>query len=269
MGDATGWWPYWLADLGLKHEAIMISPNYRFLPGATSTEIYDDIDDFWKWLHSPELGNLLQQNPTPVQADISRILTTGESAGGLLTLYTAFSWPDQIRATVAAYPSLSFHPDSEQFTEPLTKLPMGTHVEKESLDFAGPPGEFQSSLLSPEAFQYMLAVFEYQTLGKMYARGSEGTPAERLYPFARLEKDSVKIPQGGLAVFGSYEDSLIPVHQLEKFVERSREVTKGQPGNDKIVLSLQHGEHGFDMEFRLTEQWIQDLLKQAVETWLA
>ena len=268
MGDSTGWWQHWLSDLALKHEAIIVSPNYRLLPGATSAEIYDDVEDFWKWLHSPEFSRLLEQNPVPIRADLDRILTHGESAGGLLSLYIGLAHPNEIRAITAAYPMLDPHPKSVSFAQPRAGPPMGVNTDKKYLGFGAPAGTVISSAASEDHFKYMLAVFEHQTLGEIYARGSENVPAETLYPFARLEQSHVQIPEGGIAILGSYEDSLIPVQDLERFVKRAREVTKGQAGNDKIVLSLQHGEHGFDLELRLTEKWLQDVLKQAVDAWL-
>ncbi|KAJ5233005.1 hypothetical protein N7468_005961 [Penicillium chermesinum] len=231
IGDSIGWWPHWLSDLALQHEAIMISPNYRLLPGSTSPEIYEDVEDFWKWLHSPELNRLLAQNPTPVEADLDRVLTFGESAGGLLSVYVGLSHPADIRVMTAAYPMLDLNPDPSKSSP---KLPLGMHTDKKVLDEGPPPGTVESSILVGERSKYMLAAFEYQTFGQIYARGTD-----------------------------------VPVEDAQKFVDRLREVTKGQPGNDKIVLSLQHGEHGFDMDFRLTEPWIQDVFKQAVDSWLA
>ncbi|KAJ6172650.1 hypothetical protein N7470_001717 [Penicillium chermesinum] len=266
IGDSIGWWPHWLSDLALQHEAIMISPNYRLLPGSTSPEIYEDVEDFWKWLHSPELNRLLAQNPTPVEADLDRVLTFGESAGGLLSVYVGLSHPADIRVMTAAYPMLDLNPDPSKSSP---KLPLGMHTDKKVLDEGPPPGTVESSILVGERSKYMLAAFEYQTFGQIYARGTDGVAPELLYPFRRLEKSPVEIPRGGVAIFHSYEDSIVPVEDAQKFVDRLREVTKGQPGNDKIVLSLQHGEHGFDMDFRLTEPWIQDVFKQAVDSWLA
>jgi hypothetical protein len=51
-------------------------------------------------------------------------------------------------------------------------------------------------------------------------------------------------------------------------VARAREVTKGQPVSEKIVLVLQDGEHGFDSELRYEETWLKDALRTAVEVWL-
>jgi hypothetical protein len=33
---------------------------YSFLPEVTGLDILGDVDDFWTWLHSPDLATLLQ-----------------------------------------------------------------------------------------------------------------------------------------------------------------------------------------------------------------
>lgn len=40
---------------------------------TTSTEIYHDVDDFWTWVHSRFLADLLAQHSTPKKLDLSRI----------------------------------------------------------------------------------------------------------------------------------------------------------------------------------------------------
>jgi hypothetical protein len=60
----------------------------------------------------------------------------------------------------------------------------------------------------------------------------------------------------------------VPVEQSEKFVIKAREVMKGKPGGNKIVLMLQEGDHGFDVEVLLEEEWLSSHLNMAVEVWL-
>ncbi|KAL5341911.1 hypothetical protein BJX70DRAFT_405304 [Aspergillus crustosus] len=59
------WFPYWLSDLALEHEAIIVNANYRLLPQATGLDITSDIQDFWKWLRSPALSAILAAHSTP------------------------------------------------------------------------------------------------------------------------------------------------------------------------------------------------------------
>lgn len=48
----------------------------------------------------------------------------------------------------------------------------------------------------------------------------------------------------------------------------ARDVMKGKPGGDRIVLALRERGHGFDGMVRLEEVWLQESLQVAVEVWL-
>jgi acetyl esterase/lipase len=88
MGDSLSveLWSYWLADLALKHEAVIISPNHCLLPEPNGLDIYEDIEDFWTWVQSGAVELLLNAHTTPTELDLTRVLTAGESARGLLSI---------------------------------------------------------------------------------------------------------------------------------------------------------------------------------------
>jgi hypothetical protein len=77
------WFPPWILDLATEHNGIVISPNYRFLPESTGLDIMSDIESAWEWIQAPTgLATLLQTSASPdLEADLERILTTGDSAG--------------------------------------------------------------------------------------------------------------------------------------------------------------------------------------------
>ncbi|KAL5049328.1 hypothetical protein BDW71DRAFT_175675 [Aspergillus fruticulosus] len=265
-------WPQWLSDLALLHNAIIISPNYRFMPQATGLEIYDDIEDFWAWLQSPALPELLARHKTPTQIDLDRILVDGESAGGLLSINTSLTHASDIRATIALYPTLD--PSSPDFTQPRTDLlPFGHHFPESLVDdVLGPvrDGGPVSSLVAPEYIPVMCAAIQYGRLGEWYARESDGSERQNLlYPVRRLEDPGVQIPVGGITIIQGKQDSVVPSHHSVPFVERAREVLKGKRGGDRISLVLKEGEHGFENEVRYAEEWVKEALKTAVEAWLS
>lgn len=68
---------------------------------------------------------------------------------------------------------------------------------------------------------------------------------------ALLEKPGVKVPRGGTAVLHDCQDSVVPLGDVERSLERAREVTRGLPWNEGISLTLQDGEHEFDCSFRV------------------
>ncbi|KAJ5112059.1 hypothetical protein N7532_000104 [Penicillium argentinense] len=271
MGDSLFmmFFPHWLADLALAHGAVIVSPNYRLLPEATSPEIYADIEDFWTWMHSSAFTDLLATHSTPTAADLNRILTAGDSAGGLLSVYTALAHAPQIRASTASYPWID--PGSEAFMTARAMPPFGNSTPEKIYDdymktvkFGSP----KSSVDSMESLTIMCAAVEYGHLGGLYARDTDGVPRETLYPKARLEQKDVQIPRGGLAIIHGGDDTVIPVADSEEFVKRANEFTSHLPGPG-VTLTVRDGEHGFDSGLRWhEEEWMREAFKEAVRAWL-
>lgn len=258
-------WPAWLSDVALKYGAVIISPNYRLMPEATSTEIYEDVEDFWSWVHTPALADILARHSTPTELDLDRIMAVGGSAGGTLSLYLALAHPTKIRSVIAGYPVTNL--TSPAYTEPRAGPVWGQNVPESVFhDIMGTAtiGEPVSSVLSPERSAFMLACIGHGHLGRIYSRGSENTPREVLDHIARLEKSGGKIPRGGVVILQGRQDSVIPLAETEKFVARARELTS----DDDIVFVVQEGEHGFDLNSRLDDLWLQETLQKAIETWL-
>lgn len=272
MGDSLNmeWWPHWVSDLALQKNAIIISPNYRLLPEATSADIYTDMEEFWTWLRSPALANIVANQKTPTKLDLDRIFVTGESAGGLLSLYLTLAHPEEIRAASAAYPSLALNADS--FTKTRERAPFDNHVPVSVVEEnfkAAVLGTAKSSITSLESLMFTLGAIEHGYLSKYYQRDAEGVPAEVLYPMARLEQSDFKIPRGGIAVLHGRQDSVVPLGDVEKFVERANEVLKARSGEEGgVTLTLRDGEHGFDGPVRFEEDWLQDAMHRAIRVWL-
>jgi acetyl esterase/lipase len=77
------WFPQWLLELAVAKSAIIVSPNYRLLPESSGLDILDDLNTFWKWLHS-DMRDVLKTSGTPgLKGDLNRIITEGDSAGTL------------------------------------------------------------------------------------------------------------------------------------------------------------------------------------------
>ncbi|KFH41066.1 isoprenylcysteine alpha-carbonyl methylesterase ICMEL2-like protein [Hapsidospora chrysogenum ATCC 11550] len=269
FGDSLymDWWPAWTSDLALEHDAVIISPNYRLMPESTTNDILEDLEDFWTWLYSPALGNILASHATPTEIDLERIITAGESAGGHLSLVSALSHRDRIRAALASYPATDI--ESRKFTvRDSDNPPFGQNVPEEVVTAgleAYESGNPVSSTSDPARLGFAVGLIEHGKMGRLFARGN---PRDDLYPMKSIEKPGARIPRGGLAIVHGKQDSVVPASDTERFVARAREVFKGAPGGDKIVLAMREGEHGFDTVVRYEEQWIRDTFKDAVETWL-
>ncbi|KAL4910526.1 hypothetical protein BDW74DRAFT_184425 [Aspergillus multicolor] len=268
------WFPYWLADLALEHEAVIVSANYRLMPEATGLDIYDDIVDFWSWLGSSTVSDILTNHTTPTEFDFAHLLVTGESAGGLLSINSAFQLTNGLstgfipRAAIGMYPTVDMK--SDDFTEPRTIPPFGQHFSESIIDellATLPEGPVSSTL--GDYLPLMLAAIEYGYLGDWYARDlNETSTPEVLYPIDQLKK-GVKIPDGGITIIQGLNDTVVPPDHSEPFIERLKQVTKGRPVHDKIQFITHEGEHGFDGNLRYAEEeWLQEALKPVVNAWL-
>jgi acetyl esterase/lipase len=254
------WFPAWLLQLASRHSAIIVSPNYRLMPEATGLDILDDLEDFWTWLHST-LPTFLSQQTAPIEPDLTRIITAGESAGGWLSVMLGLSHPDAIRAVTASYPMLDLH--SRYYAEAYHKqlFDMPQFPPNTIPDFLSQlePGAVTSSV--PEVFSRAPVMFSMIQQGRyLDFLGKD----RKLYPIDRLE-DGDRLPSGGLVVTHGRDDSAVPAEGSEVFVNKVREV---QPGLD-VVLEIQPGEHGFDGATTLEDGWIANGLKGAVGAWLA
>ncbi|EEA19549.1 hypothetical protein TMatcc_009683 [Talaromyces marneffei ATCC 18224] len=264
------WFPAWLLELAETHNAVIVSVNYRFLPEVTGLDILDDVDDFWTWLHSKDLATILHtQKDVAVELDLDRIITAGDSAGGLLSIYLVLSHPDEIRAGTAAYPALGWDNPPLLPTKRSVFIPEvpASFIDEYVADIK--PGQVSSSDLDLQRLQIGAAISANQAGFKFYIRDSESSPTrDRLYQLSRLEKADARLPRGGLVILHGVDDDIVLVKASERFVEKAQDALKGRQGGDKIILALRPGPHGFDTDASIKADWLDAALKTAVKTWL-
>jgi acetyl esterase/lipase len=97
----------WYLELAKENLAIIVSPNYRLLPESSVTDILEDVEDHWQWTHRA-MPQSLEETAGTLQADLSRIMTVGDSAGGYLSLQMGLDHASEIRAVNAVYPVVDF-----------------------------------------------------------------------------------------------------------------------------------------------------------------
>ncbi|KAJ5771078.1 uncharacterized protein N7511_003129 [Penicillium nucicola] len=268
-GDSiyADWFPKWLLELAETHNAVIVSPNYRFLPEATGVQILEDVDDFWTWLHSKALTEIL--SPHQIDPDLDRVIAAGDSAGGLLSIYLTLSYPDQLRAGTATYPMLSWDPPS---LFPPNVSPENAEVPSSYIDgyLAGlPAGYVESSDLDVRRATLQFAISCHRRGPEFYTRGSEGSLyQEKLFQLQRLEYPDTRLPRGGLTIIHGTDDDDVLADVSERFVNKAKVTLKGRQGVDNLVLCLRPGGHGFDVDTSFKEQWLVDALRVAIDTWL-
>ncbi|KAL4756512.1 alpha/beta hydrolase [Aspergillus foveolatus] len=190
------------------YHAIVVSPNYRFMPQATGLDIYDDIEDFWTWLRSPVLQELLAEHKTPTQLDLDRTLVAGESAGGLLSINASLTHASEVRAAIATYPSLD--PSSPDFTQPRTDLlPFGQSLPESLVEnVLGPvrDGGPVSTLVGPEYLSVTCAAIQCGRLGDWYTRGSQDSARQNLLYLLLVETAEARPHHVEVAAAGVYQE---------------------------------------------------------------
>src|SRR5262249_24426789 len=85
--------PRRLLDLCRREGFVLVSLDYRLAPEVKLPAIIDDIKDAFRWLHG--------QGPQLLHLDPDRVVVTGGSAGGYLTLMTGCCVKPRPRALVA------------------------------------------------------------------------------------------------------------------------------------------------------------------------
>jgi acetyl esterase/lipase len=88
--DNNGNRPLELAEI---ENAIVVSPAYRLLPEAKGGDILDDVKDFWTWVRSSLPSKIAERWPH-ISLDVDRAAVFGESAGGYLSIQSAFLCPE-------------------------------------------------------------------------------------------------------------------------------------------------------------------------------
>ena len=262
----------WLLELAERHSAIIVSPDHRLLPEARVNDILDDVEDSWKWVQTKLAGCLESKTAGRIKPDMSRIMTAGESAGGLLSLILSLSHSDKIRATTAAYPMVDLkdrwytkHFEKHLFDAPM--LPESIYTEhvakiKAREATASKDGETKKVVISAdprfERGPLMFVMFQQGLFTKYIDENTN-----RAFPLERLQAGE-KFPTGGVFIWHGEGDSVVPTEESRKLVRKIKDV---QP-DVRCTLAERPGDHGFDGETKLDEQWMKDGMDPLVKAWL-
>ncbi|KAL0938098.1 uncharacterized protein CTRU02_207829 [Colletotrichum truncatum] len=253
----------WYFELAERHSAVIVSPNYRLVPEASMDDVLEDIEDHWKWIHAELPSFIQQQTNNRVSVDTKRILTGGDSAGGYLSLMAGLLHPDEIRASVAAYPCLDLK--AAQFKDGAQGPTLGHEtvpysVVEEHLKKVR-EGVLPSVVSEDPKFEralLMLALTHYGLAKDMF-------PNEKryLFPFDKLD-DGARFPRGGVFVWHGNEDSIVPVIGSKRLKEKIEKLDPELP----FYLAVRPGEHGFDHDAKIDEPWMAEGLEKLVKAWL-
>ncbi|KAK3112915.1 hypothetical protein LTR53_010309 [Teratosphaeriaceae sp. CCFEE 6253] len=233
------WYPSFVLDLCLLHDAVAVTVDYRLMPEAKGVEILEDIKDFYAWLLKP--GNLAAHLPRGIEVDLDNIFVSGESAGGYLAFHAALIAPAAIRAVIMHYPMLDLRDPhytqayvKQLFDPPAPQIPpqvLANHL-------VGLKGtEVVTSATPPDRVPLTVSIIQQ-------GRTAEFLGDDRgLYPLELLEDGAVS--EAGLPpmwILHGKHDSAVPVDGTYRFVEK----LLGAWPDAQLHVTIEDGEHGFD-----------------------
>ncbi|KAM0496276.1 hypothetical protein ACHAP8_007537 [Fusarium lateritium] len=257
-----GFFAPWNLQLASRHEAVIVSCDYRLAPEATMDEIIADIDDFLTWTRT-KLPEFIS-GKAKIQVDTTRILVSGDSAGGYLSLITGLNHAPEVRAVTASYPMVDAK--SRHFTEAYEKSMLGSPqisaslIEEHMVKLKN--GEIESIISADPQVQRVALMLSYIQNGRF----EEIILLNRrdLYILDKIE-DGARFPRGGVFVWHGKEDSVVPVEGSIKLADM---ITELDP-DLTFTLAVRDGDHGFDANSSIDETWFSEGLKPLVSAWLA
>jgi acetyl esterase/lipase len=248
------WFSAYLVNFIIRNNAIAVVPNYRLTPEHTGNEILEDITSLVEWLKS-SLPTYLASKDSSINADLSRVLSLGDSAGGWMALQSVLSLPENtFRACFVQYPvvnAIPISPDDVLFGE---RIP----PKKELDDFIAniKPGTVVSAATPPARSPLMAMLLAHGRWDEIFGTG------QHLMPETRIESAKFFVPT---YIIHGKDDTIVPVKWTEKFVKRARELFP----DTTIELVTRPGEHGFDDSiYEDEEPWLAEILRKVEKDWL-
>lgn len=174
--DLYGAMAAWMPAYATTTSAIIVSPDYRLFPSASTADILSDLESLWQWVQK-ELTGILSKHAPGYEVDLKKILVEGGSAGGFCAAQLALTHPDAIRAAILVYPMLdcinSFFSVEKMKEAGLKSTFTGQALddEIERVRQAGPV-----SVRYDESFGFSMSLLEGERFGEMFGTNEEHNP---------------------------------------------------------------------------------------------
>jgi acetyl esterase/lipase len=270
-------------QFGASQNAVVVSPEYRLLPEASGTDILDDMEQFWDWVHK-SLPSVLSERWPGLSLDLNRVAAAGESAGGYLALQSAALFPAaNIKLVMAQYCAIDLENPAYSPPGPVPSADDPLDEYKKALK----PGSVRLSSPFPEKWQLTKAILDSGRHREVIG------PDERMN-LRRNIRQARKLPpmwiaQGMHDAMVSFAIYLSPYflrcvkyvgvvdcsmltfspwakmakHIVDGLVAYIRETHPGTP----LHYSVQPGNHGFDVSHTLEEPWVVEGAEFARKYW--
>ncbi|KAI1379834.1 putative polyketide synthase [Hypoxylon crocopeplum] len=254
------WFALWLVELALEKKAIIIAPDYRLLPEAKGTDILEDVDHFWTWMTSDLVSVSESWHARP---DLSKILCCGQSSGGWLSVQSAILCPQSnIKAIISI--SAPLNADVPQLTVPAPRTIMGTPARSPGQAAAAirsykksiRPGAVRTVGDPTEMWDMVLSVAQQGALARFLGTKED----KRLDIMSGFDKVDKMPPIWAIHGQG---DTIIPAICSLDFVVKLEKTLAGTP----VHLTLESGDHSFDVGMHIGTSWVQKGCKFIEEWW--
>jgi len=238
-----------------RNKAIAVLPNYRLAPEHTGNDILEDVADFWTWLRS-SLSDYIASKEKAMHPDLSKVLVTGDSAGGWCALQSILSQPQfTFTACLLQYPVTNAFPTSPDYIVFGEAIPRSEVLDEFLAGIV--PGTIISSVTPPARDWVSAMLRAYGRWGEFFGKDKHLMPDTRL--------DDAKFFVSTYIVHGR-DDTVVHVKWSHAFVEKVKRLFP----ETRLKLVTPPGEHGFDAEmYEEDEPWLRDLLKEVEKDWLA
>lgn len=239
-----------------RTSSIVILPNYRLTPEHTGAEILSDLSDFWTWFNAHSPSTYLAPKHADLDLDYSKVLVSGDSAGGYMALMSALLHrSDGMKAVLAQYPMTNYLRKEKMemlFGQP---APPESTIEKYLSEVK--PGGVISSAIPPARSDLSYALVAY---GKYLEYFGEDN---KLWPIGLISEAKEMPPTW---IIHGEADTSVEIGDSLKFVEEwtAKEV------RGEVKLSVVPGmEHGFDDAMKEDEEeWLREGLGWVEGKWL-
>lgn len=184
-----------MLEFAKRHNAIIVTPDYRLLPECTGLDILADVADFFAWLPKSLSAHVSSHN---IQPDLTHVLVTGESAGGWLAIQSALLRSDapglSVRAAISAYGVLDIKTPffTKAYDKPMLGLPMfpADELDKHKAKIAAGevPSVITASNADPARVGFMLSSIQHGRYAEVLG------PDSVLYPMENVERVRELVP---------------------------------------------------------------------------
>ncbi|KAF1364305.1 alpha/beta-hydrolase [Lizonia empirigonia] len=261
-GDALfeDWFANYLVSFTHRTSAIIVLPNYRFVPESSGADLLEDIRDLWTWVDRHLADYILGVAPG-IEVDLNRLLVSGDSSGGWCALHSVFELPEgRVKALLLQYPMVKkWCKSKEWLLERGLPAPSEVVIDEHLAQVA--EGTIMSGARPPAREDLANAFSANQHRWDLAFGVDKG-----LHPIERVA-ERVSFPPS--LIFHGDSDTSVNLQDCEDFVQRIGEVM-GPAVKEGVRLVVKEGEeHGF--EEALVEQdepWLSEQLQWLEKTWL-